>query len=39
MTTRPAGVVVTGTDTGVGKTVVSAWLLACARRRGARPRY
>lgn len=39
MTAGPAGVVVTGTDTGVGKTVVSAWLLACARRRGARPRY
>jgi adenosylmethionine-8-amino-7-oxononanoate aminotransferase len=39
MTARPAGVVVTGTDTGVGKTVVSAWLLVAARRRGAAPAY
>jgi len=32
-----AGLFVTGTDTGVGKTMVARALLHCARRRGLRP--
>jgi len=35
---RPVGAVVTGTDTGVGKTVVSALLLAAVRHRGVAAR-
>lgn len=33
----PRGLFVTGTDTGVGKTLVSCALLHCAARRGLRP--
>ncbi len=33
----PAGLFITGTDTGVGKTAVAVALLRCALRRGRRP--
>ncbi len=34
MSTRPAGLFITGTDTGIGKTVATAFLLALLRERG-----